>query len=359
MTPSEVVGRVRDHSGPHALGPPAQPAEARGEDPERGDGGEDPVREREDEGRSDDRDEPAQEAEHPHAEAAVEDLLDERRRRARRRAAFRTNAGQRSGDPFVGGEALLLARVEDRLERGRDDERREHEAERDPDVAQRKAAQAERPGRVPVPELRGRPGDDEEHRVDDRLRRSRRRSGRTPGAPSSLDSDALPANAARTSSVETPSHAARAPFDLDQGEGVLEVGDDVVCILTPYGDAEHALGDAGGRQLLGAELPVARRRRDGGRPCPRRRGSSRASASWRPSMSRSPAAARRRPRRRASRPSRRAGASRARAGGSTQGRRSGRARPWGAPRASGRARARFADARSMRRARVFMPRRRR
>src|SRR5580765_5774262 len=62
-------------------------------------------------------------------------------------------------------------------------------------------------------------------------------------------------------SAETPSQSASARSFLDQGEGVLEVGDDVASILTPYGDAEHPLADPELRELLGGELPVARRGR--------------------------------------------------------------------------------------------------
>src|SRR6188508_3517981 len=61
--------------------------------------------------------------------------------------------------------------------------------------------------------------------------------------------------------AETPSQSASARSFLDQGEGVLEVGDDVASILTPYGDAEHPLADAELRELPGRELPVARRGR--------------------------------------------------------------------------------------------------
>src|SRR6188472_2913346 len=42
-------------------------------------------------------------------------------------------------------------------------------------------------------------------------------------------------------------------------EGVAKVGDDVVCILTPYGDPEEPRRDAGGRELFLRELAVARR----------------------------------------------------------------------------------------------------
>src|SRR6185295_2035233 len=46
-------------------------------------------------------------------------------------------------------------------------------------------------------------------------------------------------------------------------EGVAEVGDDVVCILTAYGDTEQPRGDARRFQLLLRELAMARRGRVG------------------------------------------------------------------------------------------------
>src|SRR5687767_6287228 len=49
------------------------------------------------------------------------------------------------------------------------------------------------------------------------------------------------------------------PLRLRPFERLLEVGDDVVCILTPYGDAEQARRDARGRELLVIELAMARR----------------------------------------------------------------------------------------------------
>src|SRR5687768_13856059 len=49
------------------------------------------------------------------------------------------------------------------------------------------------------------------------------------------------------------------PLRLRPFERLLEVGDDVVCILTPYGDAKQARRDAGGRELLVIELTMARR----------------------------------------------------------------------------------------------------
>src|SRR3954451_16474247 len=46
-------------------------------------------------------------------------------------------------------------------------------------------------------------------------------------------------------------------------EGTSEVGEEVVCILTPYGEPQQSWGDPGGRELLVGELAVARRRRMG------------------------------------------------------------------------------------------------
>src|ERR671914_1695439 len=76
-------------------------------------------------------------------------------------------------------------------------------------------------------------------------------------SPSSPVACGRKATAIRNAAIA--SHAASARVDLDQREGSLEVGDDVVGILTAYGDADRPFRDARRRQLLRRELAVARR----------------------------------------------------------------------------------------------------
>src|ERR687892_2396029 len=57
------------------------------------------------------------------------------------------------------------------------------------------------------------------------------------------------------------SQMARAGRDLCSSEGLVEVSDDVVDILTAYGDTEEPRRDAGSRELGRGVLPVARRGR--------------------------------------------------------------------------------------------------
>src|SRR5215213_4012744 len=68
-------------------------------------------------------------------------------------------------------------------------------------------------------------------------------------------------NASAICRATSTSHAARGPIclvDLEAAEGLLEVGDDIVSILTAYGHAQKALGHSSRRELGRAELPVAR-----------------------------------------------------------------------------------------------------
>src|SRR5205814_3697023 len=50
------------------------------------------------------------------------------------------------------------------------------------------------------------------------------------------------------------------PSGLDSVEGLLEVGDEVVGILTAYGEPEQALRDPRRRETAGVVLAMARRR---------------------------------------------------------------------------------------------------
>src|ERR687891_1240889 len=65
-------------------------------------------------------------------------------------------------------------------------------------------------------------------------------------------------NAARTKRPASAAQRASARPSRPS-ERLLEVVDDVVGILTAYGEAEEARRDAGFRQLLGRVLAVARR----------------------------------------------------------------------------------------------------
>src|SRR5918992_3655044 len=64
------------------------------------------------------------------------------------------------------------------------------------------------------------------------------------------------ASAIRPAAVR--SQAASATASLRVSERAVEVGDDVVSILTAYGEPEEPLGDPGGGQLVRGELPMAR-----------------------------------------------------------------------------------------------------
>jgi hypothetical protein len=140
---------VGDHARPNALGSDPHPGEADAQDQECGKGDEESVREPERERGPDDRADRPEEAQDPHAEAAEEELLGERRQRDE------DDRVEEEGvcplrPPLVGAQALLLSRVQERLERGRQDHREDHDADGDPEPAPGVRPQAERFGPITV-----------------------------------------------------------------------------------------------------------------------------------------------------------------------------------------------------------------
>src|SRR5512145_1967199 len=67
-----------------------------------------------------------------------------------------------------------------------------------------------------------------------------------------------PRNARKTSAPDTASQTTAGQV-LRVRKRLVEVGEEVVCILTPYGEPEQARRDAGRGQLLGRVLAVAGR----------------------------------------------------------------------------------------------------